>query len=173
MAGKNDSNPNINSLTIEIFAAEHPDAQNMTYAPTSSGFYAQINVPGIGSVGADTSQGPYLIVGPGPSLRDWTGPATVIGADGISTTFSAPMLDAPVFPTFGMTFSTNYSPYSGISAFQLTGANVGIQAFGIGEFGLNLAPGAPSGIGAWCYGDGVDGAPTGIDVPRWSLSQLI
>jgi hypothetical protein len=23
------------------------------------------------------------------------------------------------------------------------------------------------------YGDGVDGAPTGIDVPRWSLSQPI
>jgi hypothetical protein len=23
------------------------------------------------------------------------------------------------------------------------------------------------------YGDGVDGAPTGIDVPRWSLSQSI
>jgi hypothetical protein len=23
------------------------------------------------------------------------------------------------------------------------------------------------------YGDGVDGAPTGIDVPRWSLSQAI
>jgi hypothetical protein len=25
----------------------------------------------------------------------------------------------------------------------------------------------------WNYGDGVDGAPTGIDVPRWSLSQAI
>jgi hypothetical protein len=25
----------------------------------------------------------------------------------------------------------------------------------------------------WDYGDGVDGAPTGIDVPRWSLSQPI
>jgi hypothetical protein len=25
----------------------------------------------------------------------------------------------------------------------------------------------------WNYGDGVDGAPTGIDVPRWSLSQPI
>ena len=23
------------------------------------------------------------------------------------------------------------------------------------------------------YGDGVDGAPTGIDVPRWSLSEPI
>jgi hypothetical protein len=23
------------------------------------------------------------------------------------------------------------------------------------------------------YGDGVDGAPTGINVPRWSLSQPI
>jgi len=23
------------------------------------------------------------------------------------------------------------------------------------------------------YGDGVDGAPSGIDVPRWSLSQPI